>query len=261
MKNLMFLLINALRFMLELAAEHLNIVKYAISDNAFLFNSKGIMEKFILYKRLGKQEIRCRPAHFNIKDPAFWEGRYNRFKAYIQLCRTINHDLQRLYEFKPERITYYNLLLKQLNKFWDGGPAPAPYTFTPGVTEVTIGNGTMSDARNVSFTASAGGHLLINWETTTEFPEENADDILQVMLITADGSFGIWLPICGPPETVLRRKDGATGFDWIIPPDFLTPIPCEAFCAIKFQSGKESEVKVNGNFIFPIGITPIMLIP
>lgn len=246
--------------MLEHAADRLHIVIYATSKNAFLSGSKGILEKYILYNRLGKQEIRSRPAHFNIKDPAFWEGRYNRFKAYIRLCCTINHDLEWLYERKPKKITYYNFLLSQLNKFWVGGPAPAPYAFKPGAVEAKIGNGSMPDARGVSFTASAGGHLLIKWDTQIKNSDEHANDILQVILITADGSFGTWLPICGEPEKAIRRTDGNTGFDWIVPKEFLEAVPCEAFCAIKFLSEKKQGGGRKGNFRFPVGIMPITLI-
>jgi hypothetical protein len=261
MKSFITALTDVIAFMAEAAAEKLIIVKYAISNNAWLSGGRGKIEGFVIYSREGKLIIRSRPKQYKIKKPKNWKGRWNYFKDYLKLTRTINYDLERLYEKKVEGKTYYNLLLSQISKLWTGGPTPAPYHFSPGTADVIIGNGTMADARGVIFTASAGGHLLINWDTAVLHSNEHADDVLQVMLIAGDGSSGIWLPQCAPPETGICRADGITGFDWKVPSTFLKSIPCEVYCSIKFRTGTELMERVTGNFRFTAGMMPVTLIP
>ena len=205
--------------------------------------------------------MRARPSHFNIKDPAYWQGRNERFKELMKLVKSTNHSLAELYETGPEKGTFYNLLISQMGNFWTGGPAPALYAFTPGEVEVNIGNGTMPDARNVVYSPQSGGHLLITWDTTITFPEEHEDDILQVMLIIKTGEFGVWLPmIKTSPGPWVKRRDGIC--KWEVPKVFLNPaVSLEAYCAVKFKAGTELAGKVKGIFRFPVGVVPITLIP
>jgi hypothetical protein len=260
MKSIIVILIHVLEHLLEHAAGRMGIIKYAHTTNAWLSGGRGTIERMILYERFGKLRMRTRPHHFNIKDMTYWQGRIDRFKEFIRLGKSTNHDLDNLYESKPEKMTFFNLMISQMSKFWIGGPAPWPYAFSPGTVEVVIGNGSMPDARGITFTPFAGGHLFIKWDPTVLYPNEHADDVLQLMLIAGDGSGGIWLPFCTPPVAGICRSDGTAGFDWTVPSSFLKAIPCEVFCAIKFRSGSGTMAGITGNFRFPAGITPITLI-
>jgi hypothetical protein len=259
MKTFIKSLIDSLEGLLELAVDRTGIVKYATTTNAFMWGSKGKVERMVMYSRCGKQVMRARPSHFNIKDPGYWKGRSERFKELMKLVKSTNHSLSELYETRPEKGTFYNLLISQMGVFWTGGPAPALYAFTPGEIEVNIGNGTMPDAREVVFTPEAGGKLQIAWDTACNFPNEHDDDILQVMLIIKTGEFGVWLPmIKTSPGPYVKRSDGICV--WEVPKVFLNPaVSIEAYCAVKFKAGALLDGKAKGIFKFPAGMMAITL--
>ena len=261
MKSLMKLLLSLLESVVRFAAEQLGVVKHITSTNAIMFGSKGKLERVVFYSRKSEQRIRTRAHHFNIKDLTYWQGRFNRLKAFLKLGKSINFDLADMYETEPEKQTFYNLMISQMSKFWVGGPAPAPYVFKPGNVDVEIGNGNMPDARDVVFTPQSGGKLQITWDTSLTYPDEHDDDILQIMLIIETGAFGLWLPmIAVSPGPYVKRNDGT--YTWAVSKEFLNPsVTLKCYCAVKFKAGAELAGKIKGIFKFPVGTTPITLIP
>jgi len=261
MKTFVKLLLSTLESLIRLAAERVGIVKYATTVNPWMSGEKGRNDQLIFYDRNGEECTRRRPHKFSMKDPKYWTGRWNRFREFLRLGQSIKYNLADIFETKLPKMTYFNMMLRQLNKFWVGGPAPAPYVFTPGVVEVWVGGGTMPDARDVVFTPQAGGKLKISWDTSLTYPCEYDDDILQVLIITEKGLFGVCMPkIVTGPGVYVKRNDGT--YTWTVPSEFLNPaVSLKCYCAVKFKAGAELSGKVKGIFKFPVGITPITLLP
>jgi hypothetical protein len=257
MKKIKGLIMSMLGDILEQLAEKMGIVRYAISVNPWMSGERGRIDQLIFYKRKDVLCTRRRPQKFKRKDPASWQGRLNRFSEYMKLGKCFNFKLAELYETEEPKLTFFNMLTKQLNKFWVGGPAPAPYVFTPGAIDVKIGNGSLPDARNVMFTPSAGLQLSITWDASLLYDVEYDDDVLQVMLLKNDGTAGKWFDEVDTPP--VKRSAGSATI--MVPNEIVDSSAPKIYCAIKFKAGAEMGGKAKGIFRFPLGIEVITLIP
>jgi len=212
------------------------------------YNTKGVVGRWIFYKCKGKSLIRGLPSHFEIKDPSAWKGRWSKFSAFFNCARCMKFNLPSLYEGEEIGRYWFHTLCSQLSQFWikqNNGT----FLFSPGIANVSIGNGTMPDARNVVFSSPSTNKLKISFDTTIQLPGmENNDDTLQLMFIDGNGQNSFWIDL----TSVTRSSGSAT---YIIPEQFGTKI----YPSVKFKAGAALAGKAKGIFRFPQGISPVTI--
>jgi len=118
----------------------------------------------------------------------------------------------------------------------------------------------MPDAREVVFTPAAGLQLTVTWDSSIVYPVEHADDQAQIMIISKSGDTGLWMPkLAVVPGPFVLRSDGTLTLT--VPKDVVDSSTHQIYCVIKFKAGSEMAGRIKGVFRFPVGITPITLIP
>ena len=261
MKKFKYVLWSLLRLISSALADSVDnfllqsgILKQAINKNPNTVKMHGKIARWVYADRLDTDVTKGTPSHFNIKDPGTWTNRWSKFRQYFHLSQLMKFDLKELYEGSPTKKTWFNYLEKQLSQFWTGITG-GPWTFLPGTTLVSIGNGTLPDIRDMIITSSPGKHITIAWDSSLVYGNEYADDILQVMCIAGDGSTGVFLPSIGAGVT---RAAGTATF--VIPVSGYSAATFQSFIAAKFKSGAELMGKPKGIFRFPVGITPTIVV-
>jgi hypothetical protein len=231
------------------AMSRLSLICWAYNNDPNTSNQRGNIGRWIYYHRLGQPLVRSRPASFRIKDKSVWKGRWSKFQTYMQCARGMKQNLSSLYEGAQIRRTWWSVLCSQLSGFWlkqNNGT----YLFSPGVALISIGNGSLPDARNVVFASPSTNKLKISFDTSIQLPGvENNDDTLQLMFIDENGEQSFWLDL----TSVTRSSGSAT---YIIPEQFETKI----YPSVKFKSGAQHAGMLKGTFRFPLGMQPVTII-
>jgi len=256
MKTIRFLLINSLHAIMQLVVDHcvsflshFNLICWASNKDTFTSGTHGTVSRQIFYERFGKSYVRSNPSHFNIKDPAEWKKRCSKFSAYSNCAKWMNYDLQFLYQRKKLGCSWFNMLCSQLSHFWvrqmDG-----TYLFSPGFADISIGNGSMPNAREVIFTSSSVNTLNITFDNAVVHNgAESNNDILQLMFIDEKGEYSFWADL-----TDVTRSSGSASY--IIPAQFGTKI----YPAIKFRANTQYGGGIKGIFRFPRSLQPISIL-
>jgi hypothetical protein len=256
METILSLLINSLQSILQVVIDlcesymsHFGLIRWAFSKDPNTSFTNGTVGGWIFFSRYGKTLVRGRPSHFHIKNTSVWKNRWSKFSAFFNCARNMNKNLSSLYEGEQIDRSWFNTLCSQLSQFWvkqmDG-----TFLFNPGKAVVSIGNGTMPDARNVVFSSPSVNTLRINFDNTIQFPGlENNDDTLQLMFIDQNGQQSFWIDLI----SVTRSSGSAT---YLIPPSFGTRI----YPAIKFKVGSQFDGRVKGIFRFPQAMQPVIIL-
>jgi hypothetical protein len=255
MSKFKVLLISSLAAILQVVADlfesfmvRFGLIRWAQNMDPNISNTFGTIGRWVLIHRLGRSLVRGRATFFHIKDPTVWQKRWAKFRAYIDCARFMKFNLHSLFEGNEFHRTWWSLLCSQLSRFWikkmDG-----TYLFSPGVETVSIGNGTMPDARDVVFSSVSLNTLTIVFDVSVQFAGlENNDDTLQLMIIDLNGQYSYWVDL----PSVTRSAGTAT---YAIPASFGSKI----YAAVKFKAGADLSNKVKGIFRFPQGMEPVTI--
>ena len=256
MKTFSFLPFNSLLSIVQVAVDlcgsfmsHFGLLCWAINRDPNTSHESGAIGKWIFFRRYGKSLTRGRASDYHIKDVSDWDNRWSKFSAFFNIARSMNINLSSLYQGEQIGRSWFNALCSQMSKFWvkqnDG-----TFLFSPGIAAVSIGNGSMYDARNVVFTSPSVNTLKISFDNTIQCPEmEFNDDTLQLMFIDEKGEHSFWVDL-----TDVTRSSGFASY--IIPAEFGSKI----YPSVKFKAGVQYDGKIKGIFRFPQSMQPVIIL-
>jgi hypothetical protein len=256
MSKIRILLISSLKAFFQVAADlcesfmsRFGLIRWAYNKDPNTSNEKGSIGRWVFFHSLGQSLVRGKAVSYKIKDTVSFNKRWAKFRAYFECARFMKFNLTDLYEGSEIRRTWWSVLCSQISRFWvkqnDG-----TYLFSPGVAAVSIGNGSMPDARNVIFSSPSVNTLQIDFDASILFAGlENNDDTVQIMFIDQNGQYSFWADLIA-----VARSTGTVSYT--VPALFGAKI----YPAIKFRAGTELSGKVKGIFRFPQGMQPLEIL-